>query len=83
MLIRHDIWRKSTARRHAAIPSLAPPTVKPDGTPLTKIGQLAIEDVDAVDAAGITTRTRAALAIQRRRARAELATREGDVYRSA
>ncbi|MEC7725538.1 MAG: hypothetical protein VYD05_08495 [Planctomycetota bacterium] len=83
MLIRHDILEKI----HSGDVTLQfrrwrRPTVKPDGTLLTKIGQLAIEAVDAVDAAGITH-------ADARRAgypdadvlRAELATREGDVYR--
>lgn len=58
------------------------PTVKTDGTLLTKIGQLAIEAVDRVDAATITRADARRAGYEDPDAlRADLAARDGDVYR--
>ncbi|MGC6488974.1 MAG: hypothetical protein ACON4Z_15100 [Planctomycetota bacterium] len=58
------------------------PTVKTDGTLLTKIGQLAIDAVDRVDASTITRAdARRAGYPDADALRGDLASRDGDVYR--
>lgn len=58
------------------------PTVKPDGTLLTKVGQLAIEAVEPVDADQISREDARKAGYEDPDAlRADLATRDGAVYR--